>query len=287
MTTLDQSMKPPNVRKLLRHFNIRPDKKLGQNFLIDQGSLQKIIKIANLQGDEVVVEIGAGLGSLTYHLSDAAENVIAIEFDERLIPALETVLLPLKNVEMVIGDILQIPIESLVGYRPYQIIANIPYNITSKLIRQLLENPNPPTRLILTLQKEVAQRIVALPGDLSLLALSVLVYGNPRTMGSIPSEAFYPQPKVDSSILMIDLYETAVVPHTLISTFFQLARIGFNQRRKQLKNSIAGGLGIPKEQAYDWLKEARIDPKQRPQELEVHDWVGLAEVVQRMQEPPV
>jgi len=279
MATIDQSRDPPNVRSLIRRFGLRPDKGLGQNFLLDQGVLRKIMAISELQGDEMVVEIGAGLGSLTYHLSQAARSVITIEFDERLIPALESVLVAYENVRLVVGDILQLNLDELVGGLPYQIIANIPYNITSLLIRRLLESSNPPSRIILTIQKEVAQRIVAPPGELSLLALSVQVYGEPNIKGHIPAQAFYPQPKVDSSILRIDLYESPVVPQALLSTFFQLAKVGFNQRRKQLRNSIAGGLGVTKDVASEWLLAAEIDPRQRPQELGVDAWAKLAEIV--------
>jgi 16S rRNA (adenine1518-N6/adenine1519-N6)-dimethyltransferase len=246
---------------------------------MDQGALKRIISISDLVGDETVVEIGAGLGSLTYHLSLSARRVIAVEFDERLVSALESVLQFYENVELVIGDILRLNLEDLVGGGSYQIIANIPYNITSLLIRRLLETPNPPSMVILTIQREVAERIVALPGQLSLLALSVQVYGEPNIKGHIPAQAFYPQPKVDSSILRIDLHETPKVPQALLPTFFQLAKVGFNQRRKQLKNSIAGGLGVSKDVANEWLMAAEIDPKQRPQELDIEAWLRLTEKV--------
>ena len=278
---MDQSRDAPNVKALLRRFGIQPDKGLGQNFLLDQEALRQIIRISELQGDETVIEVGAGLGSLTYHLAQAAGRVIAIEFDDRLISALESVLGYYSNVELVAGDILQLNLEDLVGGHPYQIIANIPYNITSLLIRRFLESSNSPSRVILTIQKEVAERIVAPPGKLSLLALSVQVYGEPNIKVTIPAEAFYPQPKVDSSILRIDLHKYPLVPQALLSTFFQVAKVGFNQRRKQLGNSIAGGLGIAKEMASEWLLEADIDPKQRPQELGVGDWLKLAEIVNR------
>jgi len=251
---------------------------------LDQDELRKIISVSELSGDELVVEIGAGLGSLTYYLSQATRHVIAIEFDERLIPILDLMFGRYENVELVAADILKLNLEEFIGNQPFQIVANIPYNITSVLIRRLLESSNPPSRMILTLQKEVAERIVASQGQLSLLALSVRVYGDAQIMGTIPAKAFYPQPQVDSAILRIDLHPSPIVPPNLLPKFFQLAKIGFHQRRKQLKNSIAGGLGIPKELASEWLCLAGITPTQRPQELGVKAWVRLAEVISQQQE---
>jgi 16S rRNA (adenine1518-N6/adenine1519-N6)-dimethyltransferase len=284
MNTVHQGENPPDVQALLRRFRLRPDKELGQNFLLDQDELRKIISVSDLSGDEWVVEIGAGLGSLTYYLSQAAQHVIAIEYDERLVPVLELLFGRHENVELVAADILKLNLEDFVGDRPYQIIANIPYNITSVLIRRLLESSNSPLRMILTLQKEVAERIVASQGQFSLLTLSVRVYGDPQIMGIIPAKAFYPQPQVDSAILRIDLHSSPIVSPELLPKFFQLAKIGFHQRRKQLKNSIAGGLGIPKDLASEWLCLAGITPTQRPQELGVEAWVRLAEVLSHQQE---
>jgi len=284
MNTIHQGENPPDVRALLRRFRLRPDKELGQNFLLDQDELRKIISFSDLSGDEWVVEIGAGLGSLTYYLSQAAQHVIAIEYDKRLVPVLELLFGRYENVELVAADILKLNLEDFVGDRPYQIIANIPYNITSVLIRRLLESSNSPSRMILTLQKEVAERIVASQGQFSLLTLSVRVYGDPQIMGTIPAKAFYPQPQVDSAILRIDLHPSPIVPAELLPKFFQLAKIGFHQRRKQLKNSISGGLGIPKDLASEWLGLAGITPTQRPQELGVEAWVRLAEVFSCQQE---
>jgi 16S rRNA (adenine1518-N6/adenine1519-N6)-dimethyltransferase len=284
MNTVHQGENPPDVQALLRRFRLRPDKELGQNFLLDQDELRKIISVSDLSGDEWVVEIGAGLGSLTYYLSQAAQHVIAIEYDERLVPVLELLFGRHENVELVAADILKLNLEDFVGDHPYQIIANIPYNITSVLIRRLLESSNSPLRMILTLQKEVAERIVASQGQFSLLTLSVRVYGDPQIMGIIPAKAFYPQPQVDSTILRIDLHPSPIVSPELLPKFFQLAKIGFHQRRKQLKNSIAGGLGIPKDLASEWLCLAGITPTQRPQELGVEAWVRLAEVLSHQQE---
>jgi 16S rRNA (adenine1518-N6/adenine1519-N6)-dimethyltransferase len=263
----------------MRRFGLRPDKRLGQNFLIDKASLRKVVEAADLHGDETVLEIGAGLGSLTVLLSQSAHKVITVEFDERLIPALEMSIDQLENVRLVVGNILKLDVEDLLGDQAYCVIANIPYNITSVLIRHLMESKRPPQTMVLTLQKEVAQRIIAVPGELNLLALSVQVYGVPQVVGHIPSRAFYPQPKVDSSIIHINLHKSPIVPPELLSTVFQLTKIGFNQKRKQLRNSLSAGMGVEKDVAKKWLRDAAIDPHSRPQELALEKWVLLAETV--------
>jgi 16S rRNA (adenine1518-N6/adenine1519-N6)-dimethyltransferase len=274
---MSQHVDLPNIRALMRRFELRPDKRLGQHFMIDKASLRKVITASDLEGDETVLEIGAGLGSLTVLLSQYARKVIAVEFDERLIPALEVSIGHLANVRLVVGDVLKLNFEELLGDQAYFVIANIPYNITSILIRKLMECRYPPGRIILTLQREVAQRIIAAPGELNMLALSVQVYGVPRIVGNIPSKAFYPQPKVDSSIIRIQLHESPIVAPELLSTFFRLTKIGFNQKRKQLGNSLSTGIGVDKETAIGWLTDSAIDPHSRPQELEIEAWVRLAQ----------
>jgi 16S rRNA (adenine1518-N6/adenine1519-N6)-dimethyltransferase len=284
---MSQPAELPNVRALLRLFGLRPDRRLGQNFLIDKASLEKVVAASDLQGDETVLEIGAGLGSLTVLLSKYAYKVITVEFDRRLVPALEITIGQLSNVRLIVGDILKLNIEDLIRDPAYMVIANIPYNITSILIRKLMESAHPPERIILTVQREVAQRIVAVPGELNLLALSVQVYGEPHLVGQIPAKAFYPKPKVDSSIIRIQVHPSPIVPKELLSTFFQLTRIGFNQKRKQLGNSLSSGMGVRKEMVLEWLTDAAIDPHSRPQELELEKWISLArKVVNHTASPP-
>jgi 16S rRNA (adenine1518-N6/adenine1519-N6)-dimethyltransferase len=263
----------------MRRFGLRPDRRLGQNFLIDRASLRKVVEAADLHGDETVLEIGAGLGSLTVLLSQSAYKVITVELDNRLIPALQVTIDPLDNVRLVVGDILKLDGEDLLGDQAYCVIANIPYNITSILIRHLMESKRPPQTMVLTLQKEVAQRITAIPGELNLLALSVQVYGVPEIVGHIPSRAFYPRPKVDSSIIHIKLHESPIVPSELLSVVFQLARIGFGQKRKQLGNSLSSGLEVNKNVVRNWLLESKIEPRSRPQELKLEEWIRLAQAV--------
>jgi 16S rRNA (adenine1518-N6/adenine1519-N6)-dimethyltransferase len=264
---------PLAARQLLRAYGIRPHKKLGQNFIVDPEALDDILLAAELHGNEFVVEVGAGLGALTRRLSIAAAQVTAIELDSRLIPVLKNVLKGMGNVKVVAGDVLSLEIETLPDY---QVVANIPYTITSALLRHYLEAEQPPGRIVLTVQSEVAERATAEPGQMSLLALSVQIYGRPEIRGRIPARAFYPKPEVESSILRIDIHSASVISAEWIAPVFRLARAGFAQRRKKLRNSLGPVLG---KQAGEKLQKAGIDPSTRAQELSVDDWEALARVV--------
>jgi len=274
-----ETNRPSDPRALLRHFNIRPRKKLGQNFMIDSRALQKVITAAELGPDETVLEIGAGVGTLTWRLAQRCARVVAVEIDKRLIPALEYALLDVPNVEIVFGDILKMDVAEILGIGPYSVVANIPYYITSTLIRRLMETEMQPKGLLLTIQKEVAERIVAGPGEMSLLALSVQVYGEPALRGRIPASAFYPQPNVDSAVLRITGYTEPRVPRELIEPLFVLAHAGFGQKRKQLQNALAKNLGKPKGIVVEWLNAAGVRPEQRAQELSIEHWVRLTRVM--------
>lgn len=266
-----------NVRNLLRRFGIRPDKRLGQNFLIDRRSLEKVIKAANLLGEETVLEVGAGVGSLTRLLASRSKEVLAIELDERLIPPLRFVLQDAANVQIIQADILKLHLPELLGSPQYIVVANIPYYISSALIRKLLEGPIPANRIVLTIQREVAERILAPVGKYGLLTLSVNIFGVPRISGIIPAKAFYPAPKVESAILVIDIHQSPIIPAELIQPLFKVAKAGFGQKRKQLRNSLSSGLGYEPKWVEEILHQVGIDPKQRPQELSIKEWASLAE----------
>ena len=270
------AFKSIHPRKLLVRYGLKPDKSLGQNFLFDRSALQKIIRAAKLSGDETVLEVGAGLGSLTRHLASASGEVIAVEFDRRLIPALQFITEDLHNVSIIEGDILKLNIGDLVKGKPYLVVANIPYNLTSKLIRLLLETPRPAENIILTIQKEVAERIVPRKRDLSLLSLSVSLYAISTIRGSIAAGSFYPKPSVDSRILEITPYKEPIVDEDLIPTLFKMARAAFNQKRKQIKNSLCTGLGVEAHVVEQWLLASGIEPSQRPQTVQLEQWASLA-----------
>jgi 16S rRNA (adenine1518-N6/adenine1519-N6)-dimethyltransferase len=279
------SLPPLNVSDLLRKYNLRPDKGLGQNFLIDEASLRKVIEAAEVEKEDAVLEVGPGLGSLTRHLAQAARQVVAVEIDRDLLPPLHQVLEPHRNVQIVHGDILdlnptELMREAVEGQGGYQVIANIPYYITSALIRHLLEAGLRPRRMVLTVQSEVASRITASPGDLSLLALSVQVYGSPSIKARIPAGAFYPPPKVGSAVVRVDLYDEPVFPHENLNKFFRMAKAGFSQKRKTLRNALAGGLHLEPPQAGELLESAGIDPQRRAETLSLQEWGKLVEAYQ-------
>ncbi len=263
-------------RSLLREFNIEPKKSLGQNFLVDDGAAVRIVAAAELSPDDEVLEVGPGLGALTRRLAAAAKRVVAVELDQRLIPVLEHTLAAHNNVEIVHGDILKLDPATLL-FPAYKVVANIPYYITSALLRHLLEADVRPSLLVLTVQEEVARRIVARPGNMSLLAVSVQFYGRPRTVAWLKAGAFYPRPKVNSAVVQIDLSQGAKSAQdvTDVDLFFQLARAGFGQRRKQLRNALARGLARPKVEIDAALAAAGIDPRRRAETLSIDEWEAL------------
>jgi len=263
---------PLNAADLLKQYGLRADKRLGQNFLQDPRALEKIVKAAEILPTDIVLEIGPGLGSLTRYLAAAAQNVLAVELDEKLFPPLETVIAPYGNVQLVHGDILDIEPKEIIDQQDYLVVANLPYYITSAVIRHLLESDPKPRRIVLTIQKEVAERICAGPGDMSLLALSVQVYGKPRITAHIQSGAFFPAPKVDSSVLVVDIYPSPVVEVSLLDTFFKLIKAGFSQKRKKLRNSISAGMRQSTAETEELLRAAGIDPQRRAETLSLEEW---------------
>ncbi len=267
-----------DVRGLLKTHGIRLKKDLGQNFLIEESYLRCIVQAAGLRKEDEVLEIGAGIGTLTRCLALSARRVCAVEIDERLFPLLENQTVNFANVELVNGDILRIPIEELVARPGYKVVANIPYYLTSSLVRYLLESPVRPASLTLTLQKEVAERICAGPGRLSLLALSVQVFGSPRIALEIPARAFYPAPKVDSATLVVDLFEQPLIPADRIDLFFRLIKAGFAQKRKMLHNTLSAGLALESDRVKDLLQQANIDPRRRAQTVTMEEWRRLVDV---------
>lgn len=267
-----------NAAALLKQYGLRADKRLGQNFLQDSASLEKIVRAAEISRDDSVLEIGPGLGSLTRYLACYARKVAAVELDPALLGPLEAVLAPYQNVRIVHGDILELEISSLIDRPDYLVVANIPYNITSAVIRHLLESTPKPRRVVLTVQKEVAERICAKPGDLSLLALSVQVYGAPAIISRIPAGAFHPVPNVDSAVLRIDIHPHPLIPNELLKTFFRFIKAGFGQKRKTLRNSLSSGLHIPPADAESLLISAGIDPKRRAETLSIEEWKRLSRI---------
>jgi len=258
-----KEMQPLDAETLLKRYHLHAHKGLGQNFLQDPLALEEIVAAAEIQRTDTVLEIGPGLGSLTRYLAVAAKEVVAVELDERLIPPLKATLSAYQNVQIFPGDILRLSPKDLIVEGNYLVVANIPYYITSAVIRHLLESQEKPRRIVLTIQKEVALRICAKPGDMSLLALSVQVYGSPHIAAHIPADAFFPAPNVDSAVLVVDIYPSPLIKEDLLDTFFRLVKAGFGQKRKTLRNSLSSGLHISPTHAAELLTRGNIDPQRK------------------------
>lgn len=266
-----------NIQPLLKRYHIQPKKSLGQNFLVEPAGLMKVVDAAELSGSEEVLEIGAGLGSLTYLLAQTCARVTTVEIDRHMLEPLMEALKPFTNVQIVPGDILELDPATLVSQENYVVVANIPYYITSAIIRHLLEAAVKPSRIILTIQKEVAQRIVARDGKMSLLSLSVFVFGEPEIAGTIPAGSFFPAPDVDSAVLRIRLHPEPLIPSSQLDLFFTLAHAGFGQKRKTLRNSLSAGLSLPANEVEARLREADIEPSRRAETLSIAEWARLVD----------
>jgi len=269
------------IKALLRELGLRPRKRLGQNFLVDPHVLLRLLAAAEIGSQDIVLEVGAGLGTLTQALAEQARRVVAVEVDQRLVDVLRQRLAAFSNVEIVRGDILTLDITHLLREEPtrdippYKVVANIPYHITSAVLRHVLETVAGPQLIVLMVQREVARRIVAKEGQMSLLAVSVRFYGQPSVVGRVPARAFYPVPKVDSAILRIIPHDELMLGGDEIAPFFKVVRAGFGQRRKQLRNALAHGLAMPVDCVTRALVAAGIQPQRRAQTLSVDEWVKL------------
>jgi len=266
-----------NIQPLLKRYHIQPKKSLGQNFLVEPAGLMKVIDAAELSGSEEVLEIGAGLGSLTYLLAQTCARVTTVEIDRHMLEPLAEALKPFTNVQIVPGDILELDPATLVSQENYVVVANIPYYITSAIIRHLLEAAVKPSRVILTIQKEVAQRIVARDGKMSLLSLSVFVFGEQEIVSTIPAGSFFPAPDVDSAVLRIRLHPEPLIRSSQLDLFFKLAHAGFGQKRKTLRNSLSAGLSLPANEVEARLLEADIEPSRRAETLSMAEWARLVD----------
>jgi 16S rRNA (adenine1518-N6/adenine1519-N6)-dimethyltransferase len=264
---------------ILRRHGLRPRRSLGQNFLEDPKALQQVVQAANASSSDVVLEIGPGIGSLTRYLAQAAGRVVGVEVDAALSAVCREELRGHPNVVIVHGDILNLTPLAL-GLPPgYLVAANIPYYITSPILRHLLESDPRPQRIVLTVQKEVAARICAVPPSMSLLAISVQVHGKTSMLAEIPAHAFHPAPRVDSAIIRIECFPRPKVHPTRLAGFFRTVKAGFLQPRKMLRNSMAAGLQVPGGEMEALLQRAGIDARRRAETLSLDEWMLLAETV--------
>ena len=259
------------VRQFCSKNHLRLNKDLGQNFLIDEAILKQIVDAAQIQPDDHIVEIGPGIGVLTKELLNKAKKITAIEIDENLIPLLNayTGYLMLEHGHVIANEN---ALHVTMPKEPYKIVANIPYHITSPLLRHVfLESETPPTSMTLLIQKEVAEKICD-PKDAGLLTILVGLFGKPHIVTTVPPQAFFPPPKVHSAVLHIDCFSEAKVPPNTIKEIFRLTKAAFSQKRKMISNTIGAFPG-----GMERLKCAQIDPKRRPQTLSVDEWIHLAE----------
>ncbi len=267
----------------MARYGLRARKSLGQHFLVDRQVLRQVVKAAQLSPQDTVIEIGPGLGILTRELARRAGRVIAVETDGRLASALSETMVAANNVSIVEADILHTEPGMLLADAgaanspfSYKVVANIPYYITSAVLRHFLEARVRPSVMVVMVQKEVGEAVTAQPGSMSMLAVSVQFYGRPTIAGRVPARSFYPRPKVDSVILRIDLYRQAPVEVPQAERFFAAVRAGFSAPRKQLRNSLAQGLGISPSDAAALLERTMIDPRRRAETLSLDEWARIS-----------
>jgi 16S rRNA (adenine1518-N6/adenine1519-N6)-dimethyltransferase len=281
-----RSPSPPDTAALLKAYGFRPRRQLGQNFLNDSAALERITVEARIGENDAVLEVGCGLGNLTRYLCTLARLVVAVEIDERLVAIARDVLSLSTNVRLVCGDILALTPAELDLPQDYIVAANIPYYVTSPIMRHLLESRPRPRRMVLTVQREVAQRICARPPDMSLLALSMQVYGSAEIVAEIPATAFIPPPKVDSAVVRVETYGEPLIPGPLLATFFHLAKAGFGRKRKMLHNALASGLRMSPSESTRLLRQSNIDPHRRAETLEIPEWENLCHSYQTSRPRP-
>ncbi|MDI3341917.1 MAG: 16S rRNA (adenine(1518)-N(6)/adenine(1519)-N(6))-dimethyltransferase RsmA [Sphaerobacter sp.] len=261
-------------RDRLAELGVQPSKARGQNFLHDANVVARIARAADLGPSDLVVEVGPGLGILTRELARLAGEVIAIEVDPHLADYLRRSL-DADNVRIIEADALQVDLDALVGDRPYQVVANLPYSIAAAVLERLLEMDHRPQRLVIMVQREVAERIVARPPHMSLLAVAVQFYGEPKILFRVGTGAFVPRPRVESAVLRIDVKPEPPLTGADRAAFFTLVRAGFSQRRKRLANALADGLDLPKTAVEERLVAAGIDPDRRAETLAVEEWIDV------------
>jgi 16S rRNA (adenine1518-N6/adenine1519-N6)-dimethyltransferase len=258
---------------------MQPKKSLGQHWLKDEATLEAICQAADLDSSNTVLEVGPGLGDLTRHLVKQAKQVIAVEIDESLVKNLQAELM-VANLEIINQDILKFDLTQLPP--GYKVVANIPYYLTSNLIRVLSESSNPPETLVLLIQKEVAERIAAQPGDMSLLSVSAQLYYQPKLGPVVAAELFDPPPKVDSQVIILLRRAKPLFDDLEDKLFFRLVKAGFSGRRKKLRSSLSAGLSISKTEVDTLLIAAGINSDWRAQNLSLQDWHKLYLATQKV-----
>ena len=267
------------TKELCKLYNIRPARSKGQNFLVRELVYDKIVEVSAIRKDDTILEVGPGLGFLTAKIAEKAKKVIAVELDDKLANFLQigVELENSENIEIRNEDVLDFNYKELP--EKYKIVANLPYNITSVFLRKILTSENKPELAVLMLQKEVAERIVAEPGDMSKLAISVQFYAKAEIFMKVPKEDFYPQPEVNSAVIKMIIKTKDEIPQVDEKEFFRLVKIGFSAKRKMLKNNLSAGFKIKGEEAESILEKAGLSKKVRAEDLSIDNWVSLLEYV--------
>lgn len=274
------------VEALLGQFDLKPRKRLGQHFLVEEDVLDSILSAAELTSRDVVIEVGPGLGMLTSKLGEKAAKVIAVELDPRLVGVLRKRLRLLTNLRIIQGDILKlIPgrlledgLGALESGQSYKVVANLPYYITSPVLRHFLEGSWKPSLMVVMVQKEVGEAIAAAPGKMSLLSVRTQFYSKPTIIAHVPRRSFYPPPKVDSVVLRLDVYSELPMEISDVGGFLDIVTRGFSSPRKQLRNSLAQGLGTTPHQVALLLGKVGIGAKRRAESLSLEEWGKVWEV---------
>jgi len=264
------------IKELLEKHETSPLKRLGQNFLIDKGILEKIITAGDIQPTDTILEIGPGLGLITQQLAQKAKKVIAVEKDSKMCRILEETLKDYSNIEIIQKDILKHEIQ----IKNYKVVANLPFYLTSHLIRRFLERDAPPREMILIVQKEIAQRICAKPPRMNFLSVSVQFYSKPKITSYISKSSFWPRPEVNAAIIKISEIKKNI-PKINTELFFKIVSAGFSQPRKQLINNLSRKLKPSKEETKKWLLDNNIKPNQRAETLSINDWVKLTKACEQ------
>lgn len=267
---------PQVTNHILHRFKLRADKKLGQNFLIDENIVRNIVEAAQLSPEDTVLEVGPGIGTLTQGLAESGASVVAVELDKRLLPVLDTTLAGYDNVRIVNGDILQVDIMSIVGAKQFKVCANLPYYITTPIIFALLEKRLPMECLVAMVQKEVAERMAAKPGgkDYGALSVAIQYYTESEIAFLVPPSSFIPAPAVDSAVIVCRRRQEPPVEVCDEELFFRVVKAAFSLRRKMLSNSLKS-MGITSEQCTKWLSLAGIDSKRRAETLSLDEFAAL------------
>lgn len=274
-----------SVRALLRRHGVEhTNKRLGQHLLISRKALDAVVNAADLTPTDNALEVGSGHGALTVELARRAGHVVAIEMDRDILPALAETTAPYPNVEVIPDDLLKVDLGGVFGGKPYKFVANLPYYITALILRRIFEATPRPTLMVVMTQREVAERMVAPAGELSLLGLSVQFYGVPRIISIVPPGAFYPPPKVESAVVRIDVRDDLPLDDSGRDLMFSLAHAAFGGKRKQIHNSLAKNLRLAPEQVERWLSASEIGIDRRAQSLSLEDWLRLTNAA--LADPP-